>query len=58
MSEQIECLGKHPFPSKVIAESTFNRKRTDVTLKTYQCPHCGFWHIAHTKKDLKLKRRV
>lgn len=57
MSEQVECLGKHPFPSKAIAEATFNRKRLDVNLKSYHCPHCGFWHVAHMKKSIKLQRR-
>ena len=49
------CLRKRPFRKRKIAERWIERnsKRlryvfSDVTLRTYLCPHCGYWHL--TKK--------
>ena len=53
MSKARECEGKTRHPSKAEAEAHIwalvrqgTRRRT---MKSYQCPHCGAWHVAHTR---------
>jgi hypothetical protein len=43
-SETTQCTGKHPFPTRNIAESTF---RYGNGMKSYHCQWCGFWHVTH-----------
>jgi hypothetical protein len=50
-----QCYGKHPYPDKTIADSTFAKKR-DVPLQSYRCQHCGFWHVGHININRTYKR--
>jgi hypothetical protein len=52
----VQCVGKHPFPTFSVAESTISKKR-DNSFQIYKCPACGFFHIGHsTSKMRSLKR--
>jgi hypothetical protein len=52
----IQCEGKHPFPTFIVAESTISKKR-DNSFQVYKCPNCGFFHVGHsTTKTRNLKR--
>jgi hypothetical protein len=55
-SKEAQCLGKHPFPTRNIANASINRKY-GATVEAYHCPHCGFHHVGHAiPKNRNLKR--
>lgn len=55
---QVECQGKHPFPSYSQAAATIRPDMRKV-VQAYQCRTCGKFHIgsieANRKKRLALK---
>jgi hypothetical protein len=54
--EEAQCLGKHPFPTHNLAQSSI-RKHTVGAFEVFRCPHCGFYHVGHaTPKKQNLKR--
>lgn len=52
----IQCIGKHPFPTFTVADSTINKKR-DHSFQIYKCPHCAFFHIGHSTTNYKNLKR-
>lgn len=58
MSEfrQATCEGKRAYDSPAEAEkhAKHARKKRDVRLRSYKCPHCNSWHLTDVKS---VKRR-
>jgi hypothetical protein len=59
-AEQSACVGKHPFPTKLAALKVAKRMAGAGRggIGAFRCPHCGFFHIGHTEKNVsKADRR-
>ncbi len=43
------CGAKNGFQTKAAANYHVNMQKQPAIWKTYECPHCFCWHIAHGK---------
>ena len=54
------CIPKVQHENRMSAEMTIvellrkgEYKKPNRQLNVYLCPHCGFWHVGHSKKVTK-----
>lgn len=58
-SQLAQCEGKAAFESIGVANQVARRrKRRGVPGKPYKCPHCGEYHIGHTRPIHRRLRRT
>ena len=56
-TKEAQCEGKHPYPTRNIAQASISRKLGGPSLEVFRCPHCGFHHVGHAvPKKQNLKR--
>lgn len=57
MSFQMECAGKHKYPSMQLAEMVTSRKQGAKSV-AYKCQHCAYFHVGDAPKSDRPAKRV
>lgn len=55
------CQGKRRYATETAAVAAFEKthdRQAARGLNAYKCPFCNHWHIGHTKKRRKKKRKT
>lgn len=52
MSFQMECAGKHKYPSLQLAEMVTSRKQGAKSV-AYKCQHCAYFHVGDAPEPVR-----